>query len=216
MEIHRTEKAIEILTNTKQELNELFESNPGLTLRLNHVFTSLINNFKHTINQGVINQKPEEMKKKPLKSVFGVKIQDITETQQTVEEKVKQPDRTEVDKLREEINQIIPTLIHRDPDEIIEGISELHLRGVAKTLGLQYDQDVKVNSDFVKLIQENIIRVEEKASQQELNKKESLQSSGDIDMELLYNEYKKLYGRYPNKTWAVETIQRKIDEALSK
>lgn len=249
MERQKIETAIEILTETQTELNQLFEKNPAMMLRLNHVFSSLISNFRHTINQN-INQTSENMERKPLESVFGKSILP-KQTQnkpapiaaKATGEAAKEPDQNEavaneisaVEKFRAEINEIIPTLGSRKPEEILESVGELHLRGVAKVIGIEDYEESKVDNAFVETIQAKLAEIEEEKKQQEANKEESINESAaaddqpdesadenaakatgeaDEEFEKLAAQYKEIYGRNPNRTWPIETILKKIEEGI--
>lgn len=249
MERQKIETAIEILTETQTELNQLFEENPAMMLRLNHVFSSLISNFRHTINQN-INQTSENMERKPLESVFGKSI--VPKQNQNkptpiavkaTDEAAKSPNQDEaianeisaVEKFRAEINEIIPTLGSRTPEEILESVGELHLRGVAKVIGIEDYEESKVDKTFVEMIQIKLAEIEEEKKQQQVNKEESINETAaaddqpdesaddnaakatgeaDEEFEKLAAQYKEIYGRNPNKTWPIETILKKIEEGI--
>lgn len=179
----KIKEAINILQEAKQEINELFTNEPALTLRLNTVFNSLINGFNHTINQNLTSNH-SEMKNEPLKSVFGAPITKdkpgkkepaLVPTAATKPNQNDESETKEVQAFREEINQIIPTLLDRQPDEIIEAVGELHLRGIAKTLGLDYE--APVNISFVTSIQDVLAKNKADEEIKAKNKEEALGES---------------------------------------
>lgn len=229
------QKAISILQESKQEINELFMNEPGLTLRLNTVFNSLINGFNHTINQSKTTQNKENMKRKELKSVFGSPIggEQAERTEKPLSKDISQKDTEKgykegVLKFKDEINEIIPTLLNRQADEILESVGELHLRGIAKTIGLKYE-DVIVNIAFVESIQEQLAHNQKAEELKEANKEESFEELSDetsdkeqteegykegVSIDLII-QYKELFGKAPNKTWSLNTIQKRIAEKLN-
>lgn len=150
----KTQEAIGILDKTRIKLAELFTDNPGMILRINSVFNSLSNSLKHTIDASIQVSDPNiTVDREPLKSVFGKKL--ISEKGQEPFKPIdtnQQEFQGDVEKLRFEVDQIIPTLLERDASEILTSIEELHLRAIGKKLGLAYD-NVNINLEYVKSIQ---------------------------------------------------------------
>lgn len=233
---NKSEQAIELLDNTLNQLKELYSDNPGMVIRFNSVFSTLSNSLKHSLGVNIKHQE-ESKKREPLTSVFGKKIISKKADESYIPIQEKKEFGSDVEKLRFEVQLIIPTLLQREPSEILSSIDELHLRAIGKTIGLAYDESVNINLEYVKTILSELSSQQEKLQQQEdlklkadqgieptettgnsptipiQEKKESIDIN-DLDRIGLVEFYIGLYGTAPHHNTKDETIREKIWEKL--
>lgn len=192
MDVNKIKKVISVLETAKKDISKIIgDSNFSFALRITTVLNTLINNLKHTIGGNVESVVTADEKKKPLTSVFGQKIVS-TEAKQGVAIDSAIHERpqfnSEVEKLREEVNALTPTLLNREAKEILLSVSQLHLKAVGKQLGLPYDDSAKINTEYIENIKEKLLTQSEEnvlKEERKLGIDEYIEVSGEAHAKLV-------------------------------
>lgn len=156
-------EAIAILEDSKNQIHDLLEANPTLQLRISSTFDRLANGLKVVIGETISdNSQPFKMEK--LESVFGRKITEKKEL------KVQKTDKKEVDLLRETAAILYETFPEQQSKELIERLSDMEVRAVAKLSGLEVTstQPAKITVQFIDKIKDAIVKQKELKAAQEL------------------------------------------------
>lgn len=158
-------EVIAILEDSKNQISELLQVNPTLQLRVSSTFDRLTNGLKVVIGEAITDNN-QAFKMVKLESVFGRKITEKKEL------KVQKTDKKEVDLLRETAAVIYETFPEQDPKELIERLSDMELRAVAKMAGLQVTstQPAKITVAFIEKVKDAIVKQKELKVAQEAAK----------------------------------------------
>jgi hypothetical protein len=156
-------EVIAILEESKKQISELLESNPTLQLRVTSTFDRLSNGLKVVIGEPISDNTQEGFKMEKLESVFGRKIHEKKEL------KVQKTDKKEVDLLRETAAVLYDTFPEQQSKELIERLTDMEVRAVAKLAGLQVTstQPAKITVVFIEKIKEAIVNQKELKAAQE-------------------------------------------------
>lgn len=155
-------EAISILEDSKSQISELLQSNPTLQLRVTSTFERLSNGLKVVVGEAISDDNTT-FKLEKLESVFGRKIHEKKEL------KVQKTDKKEVDLLRETAAILYDTFPEQQSKELIERLTDIELRAVAKLAGLQVTstQPAKITVAFIDKIKESIVKQKELKAAQE-------------------------------------------------
>jgi hypothetical protein len=130
---------------SKDNLQEL----PAIANKVNATLLQLDNFLSHLI--GVPLQKIEPTKK------FGpIKMEPRPALP---ENEIKSAAAMEADQLRHEVDEIFPDFPHRDPAELLDSLTEMQVRAVAKRAGIKVTEEdpERITLAFVKEIQQKIL-----------------------------------------------------------
>jgi hypothetical protein len=163
MENDNVIEVIDILEEAGQNIAKILKDNQTLSLRVSSTLERLANGMKVLIGKEPSeNKKVFEMEK--LKTILGREIHEKKEL------KVVTPNKTDVDLLRETANTLYDTFREQESKELIERLTDMELRAVAKKAGLEVTstQPAKMTVQFVDKIKESILKQKELKVKQEL------------------------------------------------
>jgi len=144
--VDNVKKAIEILNNSKKELNELLLPLPYLNDRSNHVLQSLIGGLSFTINAVSGQESEASFKPTPLTHVIGLSVEhQQTDISQAI------PTKPDVDDLRERAKEAYANFNTRKNKDLLESLTDLEIRAVAKLAGMDVSitEPAKIDNAFI-------------------------------------------------------------------
>lgn len=165
----------ELLPATIQDLEECrdrilqrHEGDTTLCLRFDSVFKQLINTLK--ANTGDVIEQENSFIPKPLTNVFGKKIN----KSENVKLQLKPIEVDEVEAFREKIQLIYNGFVGRETTDLLDALTEIEIRGVAKLAGHKNFDKSAVDGVFIEEIKTLItkqaeLKVKQEKKQAELN-----------------------------------------------
>jgi hypothetical protein len=175
------EKAIEALQEARVKVSGLLSVNPALQVRSNNALDSLIGGLSHTI-QGNLPRAVPANDMGPITHVFGQKVEREVKPTTPAKVAVKSAD---VDELRTRITDAYPTFRDRDNKSLIESLTDMEMRGIAKMAGLEVTETEpkKISGAFVDKIKAAMTKKEEQeAAEAEAEKAVATKLNGEQDV----------------------------------
>jgi hypothetical protein len=152
-------EAIQILKDAKDKVNDLLSPLTNLQTRSNHVLKSLIGGLEFTIGSHHQGATDAVFKPQPLTHVMGVKV----ERPEKIKIEAATPTNPDVEALRKKAEEAYSTFCERKNADLLEGLTDLELRAVAKMAGMDVSitEPAKIDSQFITKIKAAIQRKKE-------------------------------------------------------
>lgn len=163
----KIEKIIDIYLDAKAKISDILDNDPNLLLRNMTVLDRLINSLRHSIG---ISIAPVNEVQKPLEYIFGRKLDLVGGAQQQILVEELSPKDQEMENLKRDVSVLYNTIDNRDNSEILESNSELEIRALAKSMGIEYSNDdvPNLNSNFINTLRLAVKARKEQEAQRDL------------------------------------------------
>lgn len=170
----KIQRVINIYIEANNKISEILKDEPDLLLRNETVLSKLINSLKHSIGSPINIDKLhiEQKQKKTLEYIFGRKLGVVEQHPISTEELI--PKDIEMEKLKRSVEALYETIENRENNEILGSNDDLHIRALAKKMGIEYSKEKvpRLNAHFINDLKTAVREHKQQAAQEQLVKYE--------------------------------------------
>jgi hypothetical protein len=145
------EETIQDIQECKDKILQRHEGDATFTLRVDTVFSQLINSLAYTTGSIVPGTRPGKFVPQPLQSVAGSKIHKSVPFQ-----KLEPINVDKANAIKEQIQLIHDSFMDRESGELLENLKDWQIKGVAKVAGLKDYDTTEIDGGFIKEIKDKI------------------------------------------------------------
>lgn len=154
--MEKKESTLLIIKNLEESRNvilEKYKKNLSLCFRFSAVFTQLINLLNRN-GGNAIEKNASLFERSPLTKIFGKSI--TVEKNRKISLEALAPNDSELELFRDKIQLIYDSFLERETTELLNSLTEIEIRGVAKIAGIENFDKAPIAGSFVEMIKQSI------------------------------------------------------------